>query len=611
MASTHQNSGAEPDEKAASAKSRLDRESLRETYWLFGYLKPYGRYFWPAFVALFLTAGLSMIWPYMIGQLIGGSVSSGGVDLEAVRANNNRVALILGGALALQAFVAYWRIRWFAAAGEQALADIRRDVYERIIRLPMAYFGEHRVGELSSRLSADLSLISETLITTVPQMVRQSVMLVVGLVFIFIFSSQLSLFMLASVPVIILLVAIFGRKIRQQSRAAQDELAHTSVVVEETLQGITNVKAFGNESYESNRYRTGLKSFVDATIHAARSRGAFVSFIIFALFGVIALVIWYGGRLLVSGRIAPNDFFSFILFSVFVGAALGSLPEIVSQLQKAVGATQRLKEIMAEEAEAAGVTEEPQGIAGGRLSGKLELREVSFRYPSRPDVQVLKSVSFRAEPGERIALVGPSGAGKSTIIGLLLRFYDPEFGAVFFDDQPAPDYDLKFLRSQMALVPQEVMLFGGSIRENIAYGRTGATEEEIQDAARKANAHDFISGFPERYETLVGERGVKLSGGQRQRIAIARAILADPAVLLLDEATSSLDSESERLVQEALDELMKGRTSVIIAHRLATVKDADRIVVINEGRAVQTGRHEELMEERDGLYRMLAQLQFA
>jgi ABC-type multidrug transport system fused ATPase/permease subunit len=514
--------------------------------------------------------------------------------------------------LGLQAFIAYWRIRWFAKAGERALADIRRDVYGRLIRLPMTFFSERRVGELTSRISADLTMIRDTLIMTVPQVVRQSVMLVGGLAIIFITSVKLALFMLACLPIVIIAAALFGKRVRGLSRRTQDELAESNVIVDETLHGITSVKAFTNEEYETKRYGESIATFLGTTLRTANARAFFVSFIIFALFGVVTLVVWYAAGMLGREELGQGEFARFIIFSIVVGTAIGSLPEVLSQVQKAVGATHRIREILLEGEEGDGM-KEPGGRGGeesSRLDGSIELEGVHFSYPSRPEVEVLKGVSMRAGAGERIAIVGPSGAGKSTIIGLLLRFYEPNRGVLTFDGKAAADYSLKFLRSQVAMVPQEVLLFGGSIRENIGYGKPGASDEEIEEAARRANAHPFILSFPEGYETRVGDRGMKLSGGQRQRIAIARAILADPALLVLDEATSSLDSESERLVQEALDELMKGRTSIIIAHRLSTVRDADRIYVLQEGETVESGTHAELVERPDGLYRMLSQLQF-
>ena len=581
------------------------RESMREALRLFSYLRPYRRHFYPALVCLFITAGLSLAFPYLMGELIGGAVDVGS---DSVLSKIDSIALTLAGVLALQAFIAYWRIRWFAFAGESGLADIRRDTYSKLVRMPMYYFSEHRVGELSSRIAADLTLIRDTLIMTVPQIIRQSVMLVGGLVFIFISSWKLTLVMLACIPVVVIFISLFGRGIRRMSRNAQDEMAGSNVIVEETLQGIVSVKSFSNEAFETRRYSSKLARFVELTLGEAKARALFVSFIIFALFGAITFVVWFGSGMLGRGEILLHEFNRFVLFSIFIGAALGTFPDILSQVHKAVGATSRVREILGDETEDVGMADTLQVT---RFNGAVEMRNVSFRYPSREDIEVLSAVGFKVSPGERVAIVGPSGAGKSTIVQLLLRFYDPCSGEVKFDEKDARDYSLQALRSQMAIVPQEVLLFGGSIRENIAYGWTGAEDSDIEEAARKANAHGFIMDFPEGYETLVGDRGVKLSGGQRQRIAIARAILADPAILLLDEATSSLDSESEQAVQEALDGLMKGRTSIIIAHRLSTIREADRILVLRDGEIVESGTHEELSLKEEGIYRMLSELQFA
>ncbi|NNM30874.1 MAG: ATP-binding cassette domain-containing protein [Akkermansiaceae bacterium] len=569
------------------------------------YLRKYRLIFYPSLAALFITAGLSLAFPYFLGSLIGSPIemARGAVEVDLLQEEVNRVVLILLSLLGLQAFLAYWRVRGFYKAGESALNDIRRDVFARLVRLPVSFFHEHRAGELSTRVAGDLEVLRETLLTTVPQLARQSVILAGGLVFIFISSVKLSLIMLAMIPVVVLFIAIFGRKIRTFSRQAQDALAAGNVVVEESTQGIQEVKAYGNEEFEERRYASRLEEFLSVTLRGAGARAFFVSFVIFVLFGSISVVVWFGAGMLMRGEISGQEFGRFILFSVFVGASLGALPEIVGQVQKANGATERLREILAEEPEAAGTDD---GTTA--LTGAVEARGLTFAYPSRPDATVLDEVSFAVEPGERIAFVGASGAGKSTLFSLLLGFYEPQGGRLLFDGKDAGSIPLGVRRGAMALVPQDVLLFGGSIAENIAYGRPGASEDEIRAAARSAYAADFIEEFPEGYETLVGPRGVKLSGGQRQRIAIARAILADPRILLLDEATSALDSESERLVQQALDELMKGRTSLIIAHRLGTVKHADRIYVLQEGRINETGRHEELIDA-GGTYRLLAQTQ--
>jgi ATP-binding cassette subfamily B protein len=375
------------------------------------------------------------------------------------------------------------------------------------------------------------------------------------------------------------------------------------------LQGIVNVKAFANESYELNRYHAGLGSFLTSTLRGARLRAAFIAFIIFALFGFIVLVLWSGARLLNQGQITFGDLTRFGLYTTFVAGAMGQFAELYSQLQKAIGATQRVRELLRETGEVEALLDSPPSTLP-RLRGDVALENVHFTYPSRQGVEVLHAINLVAKPGQRIALVGPSGAGKSTLISLLLRLYDPSIGRLLIDGRDARDYRLTELRSQMSMVPQEVLLFGGTVAENIAYGKPGASAKEIEHAARQANAHEFIHAFPEGYATLVGDRGIKLSGGQRQRVAIARAILKNPAILILDEATSSLDSESERLIQEALETLMRGRTSFIIAHRLATVRHVDRIIVIAGGRIVESGTHQELQAIEDGIYRRLAALQF-
>ena len=598
-----------PEEQPAKDAPEKNRRISALSF--YGYLDRYRAVFLPSLIALFVTAGLSLAFPYYLSKLIGipaGSFAealqaSDTLDVESVSASINRTVLTLLVILAVQAFIAYWRVRGFIKAGESALNDIRRDVFARLVRLPVQFFQNHRAGELSNRVSADLAVLRETLLTTVPQLARQSVILVGGLVFIFIMSWKLSLFMLAMIPVVMLAVAIFGRRVRSDSRQAQDSLAASGVVLEESTQGIAELKAYGNEEHEEERYGSALGEYLGVVIRGAKVRALFVSFIIFVLFGTISVVAWFGAGMLARGEITPFEFMAFILFSVFVGASLGAFPEIVSQIQKANGATERLREILGEEPEISGGGEE-----AGEVQGGVEAQRLSFAYPSRPENAVLDEVSFRAGSGERIAFVGQSGAGKSTLFSLLLRFYEPQGGALLIDGNPASSLSLATLRGAMAVVPQDVLLFGGSVGENIAYGKPGATQEEIEEAARKAHAHDFIAGFPEGYEAMVGPRGVKLSGGQRQRIAIARAILADPKILLLDEATSALDSESERLVQEALDELMKGRTSLIIAHRLGTVKHADRIYVLEKGKIVESGSHDELIAS-EGTYRLLAQTQ--
>ena len=583
-------------------------KSLKDAMGLYGYMDKYKHIFIPSLIALYTTAALSLAFPYFLSKLIGRSMSAGaGGEASATKAdiiaNVNGIVIWLVAALILQSFITYWRVRGFIKSGEGALNEIRRSLFTRMVRLPMNYLTEKRSGELSSRIAGDLAIMRETLITTVPKFGRMIVTLIGGLVAIFLCSWKLSLIMLASIPVVIIAIAIFGKKIKRYSKATQDALADTNIVVEETIMGIYDTKAFCNEEYEEERYDTALTRFLNITVDGAKARAAFISFIILVLFSTIAFLVWYGARMLANGEIDTENYTAFILFSVFVAASLGSIPEIMSQLQITSGATERIRDLIDEELE-------PNYEIGSDLSlvGSMQAKGIEFSYPSRPEGKVLNGVDFEVNTGECVALVGPSGGGKSTVFSLLLGFYQGHAGELTFDGKKISEIGLKSLRSSIAVVPQEVLLFGGSIMENIAYGRPTATEDEIIEAAKQANAHAFISEFENAYETKVGPRGIKLSGGQRQRVAIARAILADPKILLLDEATSALDSESERLVQSALDTLMEGRTSMIIAHRLSTVRNADRILVLQNGKIVENGSHDELMAN-NGTYKLLAETQ--
>jgi ATP-binding cassette subfamily B protein len=517
------------------------------------------------------------------------------------------VAIILAVTLVVQAILMFFTSYWFYQVGEASVVELRKDLYGRLISLPMKFFGEHRVGELASRLSSDLAMIQDTLSHTVPQCIRGGLMLVGGVVFIAITSLKMMLVMISTFPVIVLLAVLFGRSIRQLSRQAQDRLAESASIVEETLQGIANVKAFGNELYEGRRYGTNLASYLRTTLRAGMSRSGLISFIIVGLFGSVILLLCYGAHLMLERRLTYGEFTQFIIYTAFVGGAVPSLAEVFGQLQRTLGATERVREMLFEKPEPGLVDDAASPV---RLTGEVEFTDVRFRYPSRPDVEVLRGVSLKAAAGEKIAIVGASGAGKSTLVSLLLRFYEPDAGQILFEGRDARDFSLGAIRGNMAIVPQEVLLFGGSIRDNIAYGRPGATLEEIVEASKGANCHEFIERFPQGYETLVGDRGVQISGGQRQRIAIARALLKDPAILLLDEATSSLDSASENLIQQALATLMEGRTSFIIAHRLSTVRRVDRIYVIDRGMVAECGTHAELVA-LDGIYRHLSDLQLA
>ena len=613
MARARLNSGNAQAEELPKAK--INKESLKQVMRLLLYLKPYRTKFFLGLACLILSSASSFLFPLLMGRLIGSGAqaSQGGKMvpneiLDVFPTEINTVALTLLAVLFVQAIFSFYRINWFVEVAEKGLADIRRDTYHKLITLPMNFFSQRRVGELNSRLSADLSQIQDAITTTLAEMIRQVIIFTGGIIFLVLVSGKLTLMLLAVLPILVAVAVIFGRFIRKISRQAQDKLAESNTIVEETLQGISNVKAFVNEAFEVGRYNKSIREVVKIAMRGAKFRGVFASFIVFCLFGTIVSVVWYGSHLVQIGEISIASMFTFILLSTFVGAAMGSFPELYATMQKAFGASERVLEILAEVNEPISM-EDKNNVVVQQINGNLEFNNVVFAYPSRKEITVLNGVSFEAKKGEKVAIIGPSGAGKSTIAGLILRFYEAQSGQLLFDGKPSTDFSLTDIRNQVAIVPQDVLLFGGTIRENIAYGRLKASEEDILIAAKRANAHEFIKGFPEGYDTLVGERGVKLSGGQRQRIAIARALLKDPVLLILDEATSSLDSESERLVQEALEELMKNRTSIIIAHRLSTIREADKIIVLEKGQVVESGNHSELMKNKTGLYRYLSQLQ--
>jgi ATP-binding cassette subfamily B protein len=603
----------------SAAKARSFK--LGELSDLLGYVRPYRGRFFLAVAALLVSMAFGLSFPFLVGHLVDAAIPSAATaPTDGWKPTVDAVALTLAGTLAIQALLTFFYSYSFNKVGESAVVRVRRALYARLIALPMKFYGEHRVGELASRLSNDLTLLSDTLAGTIPQALRQAMMLLGGVVMIALTSLRLSLVMICSFPVLMLVAVFFGRKVRRFSREAQDRLAESATIVEETFQGIANVKAFGNEAHEVRRYTAGLDGYLQTILRTSRRRAGLVSFIILGIFGSIILVLWYGARLMQAGQLSHGQLTRFTLYTIFVGGAVSSFAEVFSQLQKTLGANERVRELMAETAEIdcwrdgqidAGVSPDDAAALPVRLRGEVAFEQISFRYPSRPDLPVLRELSLEAKAGERIALVGPSGAGKSTIVSLLLRFYEPDTGRILLDGQDARSLDLATVRGNMAIVPQEVLLFGGSIRDNIAYGRPAATEAEIIEAARRAQCAEFIERFPEGYATLVGERGVKLSGGQRQRLAIARALLKDPAILLLDEATSSLDSESEALIQQALAELLRGRTAFIVAHRLATVREADCIYVIEQGQVAERGTHDELIQREGGTYRRLAEMQFA
>lgn len=582
-------------------KRKLNKKSLEKLGGIFRFILPYRWTFVLGLLFLLLSSLTLLTFPYVAGKLI--DTASGESWLVK---DINGIAFLLLGILLIQSVFSFFRVWLFAKVSERSMRDVRISLYRQLVQLPLTFFDKRRTGELISRITADVSMLQDTFSTTLAELFRQIITLLAGVVFLMVTTPKLTFFMLATFPVLVIIAIVFGKFIRTLSKEAQDELAAANVIVEETLQSIMTVKSFAGEDYESNRYKNGLNRVVKVALKAAGFRGAFISFIIFALFGGIVAVMWYGATLVASGEMSVGDLVSFVLYTTFIGGSIAGLGDIYGQIQKAIGSSERVLEILQETPEYS--TADFQQVP---MKGDISFTNIGFTYPTRPEIEVLKNLTLNIAAGEKVALAGHSGAGKSTIIQLLLSFYPINKGSLTVDGKPVNQWNLKQLRSNIGIVPQEVLLFGGSIRENIAYAKPDATEEEIIEAAIKANAWQFISKFPEGLETKVGERGIKLSGGQRQRVAIARAILKDPAILILDEATSSLDAESESLVQQALDELMKNRTTIIIAHRLSTIRKVDRIYVLKDGEIIEEGTHDALAGQEDGFYANLVRLQFA
>ncbi len=579
------------------------REGFKRLAGIYAFILPYKGLFAIGIAALLLSSVMLLAFPYLSGQLL--DVAAGN---ESVLSDNITViALVLLGIFVVQSIFSFIRVYFFAQVNERSTADIRLALYTKLMSLPMVFFNRHRTGELISRITSDVSLLQNTFSVTLAEFLRQTLTLLVGVGIITFMAPKLTGFMLATFPFLIVAALFFGRYIRKLSKLTQDQLAASNVIVEETLQAVQAVKSFTSEWFEIRKYNKSLNDVVKTALRTAVFRGLFISFVVFVLFGGIVAVIWYGATLVQEGAISIGELVSFILYTTFIGGSIAGLGDMYGQLQRAFGASERILSILEEENEldpAAHYQRRPELP----IRGSIDLEDVFFSYPSRSDVTVLKGISFSIGQGEKVALVGHSGAGKSTITQLLLRFYETDQGRILVDGEDIRQHDLTAYRQHIGIVPQEVLLFGGTIGENIAYGRHGASDDEIREAARLANALDFIESFPEGMETLVGERGVKLSGGQRQRIAIARAILKNPKILILDEATSSLDAESEHLVQQALDTLMENRTTIIIAHRLATIRKVDTIYVLRDGQIVESGSHDELYQ-LDQDYSNLVKLQ--
>ncbi len=584
--------GAPPSEEEGAPKQPVNWRRL------FGYLAPYRARLALAFAALVSSAALSLVFPAVISVVVDSVLVSG--DVAAL--DRITVALLLVFLLrSVTTFVENYNLNF---VGERIVVDLREQLYAHMVNLPLSFFIQRRVGELVSRLSSDVTVMRTVLTNNLNTLLQQTFIMIGSIVIMLVLNWRLTAFILVLAPAIVALGAAFGFSLRRISTRIQDELASVTTVVDEVFQGIREVKSFVRERYEIGRYNQALSRAFRAALSLLRVRSLFGPLAAFMGFGGIALVLWFGGREVLEDRLTGGELIAFLIYGLTVAGSLGALVGLYTQFQEALGATRRVFQILDEQPN---IVDAPDAAVLEDADGRITFENVRFTYDGRRDV--LRSVTLDIAAGEIIALVGPSGAGKSTMFNLIPRFYDVTEGRLCVDGHDVRALTQASLRAHIGIVPQETLLFGGTIRENIRYGRLDASEAEIIAAAQAANAHDFIAEMPDGYDTIVGERGVRLSGGQRQRVAIARAILKDPRILLLDEATSSLDSESERLVQDALERLMQGRTTVIIAHRLSTTKIAHRIAVLDQGEIVELGTHDELMR-RDGLYAKLYSMQF-
>ena len=590
-------------------KAKFSIKNFKKSFRLFKYVTDNKWLFVAGIIFLLGTAGVGLLFPVVAGKMFGffGETQTPVQQLRIEITNAGLTLLIL---LLTQGFFSFGRVYMFSRITEKILKGLRVDLFSKLVQMPMSFYSKNKVADLSSRVSNDINVISEAFTVNIAEVVRQTIVGVGGLIILITLTSwDIAQWFLIVIPPIALVTMFYGRKIRKYSKNYQTKISESNVIVLEALTGIASVKSFVNENFEISRYDKITNDIKKFGIKYGVMRGGFFAFIVTCVFGSIFFILYQMLQLKLDNKITATEFGQFMMLSLFVAGSLGGLPEQLASIQRALGATDRVFEIIDEEQEKLDL-QYKTNQQSSRLKGDIEFKNIQFTYPSRKDIQVLRNVTFSAKAGETIAVVGSSGSGKSTLASLALRFYEPDSGEYLIDGKLSTSYALTELRDQMAIVPQDVLLFGGTIRENILYGKPNASEEEILEAARQANAYQFILEFPEGLDTIVGDRGIQLSGGQRQRIAIARAVLKNPSVLILDEATSSLDSESERVVQEALDKLMVGRTSIVIAHRLSTIKNADKIVVLQKGEIIEMGTHQELVKNEHGIYRHLSELQF-
>lgn len=587
-----------------------EKQRFQSKISLLYFIRPYLWWYLVGWVFLFLSSSAGLVFPYLMGKLLGSTTTNTSVSKEGIEfltfENATDVAFALFILFAFQALFSFVRVVIFNNVTENTLRDIRDAAFKKMVYMPMNFFDVNKVGELTSRVSSDITQIQETLRTTIAEFFRQVIIILGGVAFLFMISWKLALIMLGTVPVMAVLAVVFGRFIRKLSKQAQDYAAESNSIIEETLSGISNVKAFTFERFSILNYGKKTKEIRNLNVKSGIWRGLFVSFIIFCLFGAIVFIVWQG-LLMTQGpqpELSNEGFYQFVLFTIMMGASVGSLPDLYANIQKTRGAIENLMVILNDQGE----TQLKSGKDATGIDGSISFQHVNFRYAQRDDVEVLRDVSFDIYKNDRVALVGSSGSGKTTIASLILNFYSVSGGVIKMNNKSIEEFDLNYLRENMAYVPQDVLLFSGSIFENIQFGNPSASKDEVVDAAKKANAWEFIQTFPDALDTEVGDRGIQLSGGQKQRIAIARAILKNPTILILDEATSALDSVSEKLVQEALDLLMKDRTSIVIAHRLSTIKKADMILVLENGVVAESGKHKDLMSNK-GVYSKLVEMQ--
>ena len=585
---------------ADQTRRQFVRPTVNELRRLFAYLAPYRLRLGIAVAALVCSAALGLVFPWIMQNLVDTVLS------QRDPAQLNRITLFLLGTFLVRSIFMYFQYYALAYIGQRIVTDLRKSTYIQLNRLGLGFFAERRVGELVSRLASDVTQVRAVLTNSVAQVLTQSLTFAGSLALMLVLNWRLTMFILVLAPLLVLSAWYFGRRLRRLSTQVQDQLAESNALAEEALSGVRVVKAFTREPFETGRYGEQVERTFSTMMRMTALRATFAPLLTFMIFAALAAILWFGGREVLAERLTAGSLVAFLIYGLNIASAMGSFANLYSQVQEALGASRRIFELLDERPE---ITDAPGAVDLPPARGRITFEQVSFAYASA-ETQVLKEINLEIHPGEILALVGPSGAGKSTLFNLIPRFYDPLAGRVCVDSYDLRQVTVASLRSQIGLVPQETHLFSGSVRENLRYGRLEASDSELEDAARAANAAEFIERLPDGYDTLVGERGVKLSGGQRQRIAIARALLKDPRILLLDEATSSLDSESEGLVQEALERLLCGRTTVIIAHRLSTVHMAHRIAVLDQGRLVELGNHAELLA-KDGLYARLYHLQFA